>query len=83
MGAALKELLEKLARGEYILASVMALAYVFFAVHLWLSSRRIGSFSLASCLLYPFMLVFFLIIFVYSAVATYLLKCTTWKGRRL
>ena len=53
------------------------------AAMIYRAAKHAGSYPFYVCLLYPIYLLAFEIIFLYSIIATFLLKSTTWKGRRL
>lgn len=46
-------------------------------------ARTVGSYPFYICLIYPFYLLAFQLIYIYSIIGTYFLKSTTWKGRKL
>ncbi len=50
---------------------------------LWLMLRRVGSYPVWTALLFPFLLGFFLAVFVYSIWMTAVRRQVTWKGRTL
>jgi 4,4'-diaponeurosporenoate glycosyltransferase len=77
------EIAQSIANADAVRLWVMLGAYVFFAAHLYFVSSRLGTFKAAVCALYPFVLLAFHLIFIYSAVSTYVFRSTTWKGRRL
>ena len=45
--------------------------------------RRIGRFGLGTALAYPALLLFFLVLFAYSAIATFLVRRVRWAGREV
>ena len=57
--------------------------YVLTVLLLYRIARTLGSYPLIVCLFYPISLLAFLAIYFYSIIGTYILKNTTWKGRRL
>lgn len=59
------------------------LLYFAFALQLWYHARKLGSFGLPVCLLYPLDLVFFLLVFLSSALHKLLGRPVTWKGRKV
>ena len=77
------EIIKNAAAGNTIKLLYACAAYIAYALHLCFSSRRLGTFKLMSCLIYPAGLAAFHLIFIYSFISTFLLKTTTWKGRRL
>jgi 4,4'-diaponeurosporenoate glycosyltransferase len=56
-------------------------AYVLYVVQIHWMQIRIGNFGLASAVLYPFTLLFFVVIFVRSLQLTWLKQAVRWKGR--
>ena len=77
------EIIKNAIDGNTIKLLYVSVAYIAYALHLCFSSKRLGTFKLVSCLIYPIELTAFLLIFIYSFISTFLLKTTTWKGRRL
>lgn len=57
--------------------------YIFSVLLLYRAARSVGAYPLFTCFLYPIYLLAFQIIYLYSIIGTYLLKTTTWKGRKL
>jgi len=57
--------------------------YLIFAAIVYRIARSAGSYPVYVCLIYPAYLIVFEVIFIYSIIATFLTKSTTWKGRRL
>ena len=70
-------------RSDYIMLAVTASLYVLSVAVMYRAAHTIGSYPLYVCILYPVYLVVFHIIFFYSLVATFIIKTTTWKGRKL
>lgn len=57
--------------------------FLIFAAMVYRVARNAGSYPVFVSLVYPVYLFVFEVIFVYSIIATFLTKSTTWKGRRL
>ncbi|KAF0091951.1 MAG: glycosyl transferase group 2 family protein [Fusobacteria bacterium] len=57
--------------------------YIFSVMLLFRGARSVGSYPFFICLVYPIYLLVFQFIYFYSIIGTYLLKTTTWKGRKL
>lgn len=57
--------------------------YLISVLFLYRAARAVGSYPLYICLIYPVYLVSFQLIYLYSIIGTYILKSTTWKGRKL
>jgi 4,4'-diaponeurosporenoate glycosyltransferase len=57
--------------------------YVFTVLLIYRAARSVGSYPFSICLVYPIYLLAFQFIYFYSIIGTYLLKTTTWKGRKL
>lgn len=57
--------------------------YIFSVLFLYRGARSVGAYPLYICFVYPIYLLAFQIIYLYSIIGTYLLKTTTWKGRKL
>ncbi len=77
------EILRNALAGDTVKLLYICAAYAAYALHLCFSSQRLGTFKFASCLIFPIELAAFHLIFIYSFISTFLLKTTTWKGRRL
>ena len=56
-------------------------AYVLYVVQIHWMQVRIGNFGLLSAILYPFTLLFFMVIFIRSLQLTWLKQTVRWKGR--
>lgn len=57
--------------------------YIFAAIQIFFLSRQIGSFRIATCLLFPLPLTFFFIIFSRSAIRRATRRPTNWRGRNV
>jgi len=57
--------------------------YLLFSSMLYRIAYRSGSYPMYVCLLYPLFLIVFEVVFLYSIIATFITKTTTWKGRKL
>ncbi len=57
--------------------------YGAYVVQLWWLLRRIGNFGIATALLYPLPLLFFVWVFLRSLYFTLVRKSVTWKGRTI
>ena len=57
--------------------------YIFSVLFLYRAAKSVGAYPLYICFVYPIYLLAFQIIYLYSIIGTYLLKTTTWKGRKL
>lgn len=68
---------------NYAQLTLMCGTYLLFVAMLNRIARRAGSYPLYVTLLYPVYLIVFELIFLYSIVASFFLKTTTWKGRKL
>ena len=77
------EIIQSIVRVETVRLLCFAAVYVLFVLCLSITVKKLGSFSILTCVLYPAALLAFLLIFIYSAVCTFVFKCTTWKGRKL
>ena len=77
------EIAHVLITGNYTLLILLGLLYVLSVGLIYRAAYRIGSFPFYVCILYPIYLIMFHIIFIYSIVATFIIRSTTWKGRKL
>ncbi|MFC1585473.1 glycosyltransferase [Fibrobacterota bacterium] len=59
------------------------LLYAGFGLQMYWMSRRIGSFGILPALLFPVPLMFFLSVYIYSFINSFLRKQIIWKGRTL
>ncbi len=57
--------------------------YLLYGLQLHWMLRRIGTFGWSTAFLFPVPLVFFVLVFSWSLVATFVLKRVNWKGRRI
>lgn len=72
----------------YLMESSIALVgsiviYLFYGAHVYLLARRAGNFQLVVFFLYPFFILFFTAIFLYSLYRTHILHSVMWKGRKI
>jgi 4,4'-diaponeurosporenoate glycosyltransferase len=58
-------------------------SYILYVVQINWMQTRIGNFGPLSAVLYPFMLLFFLVVFVRSLRLTWLKRSVRWKGREI
>jgi 4,4'-diaponeurosporenoate glycosyltransferase len=77
------EIIRHIAVGGYVQLILLGGMYMFFAATIYRIAYRAGSYPVYVCLLYPIYLIVFEVIFLYSIIATFFTKTTTWKGRRL
>ena len=66
-----------------LVLALVALLYVFAAAQIRFFARQIGSFRTITCLLYPFPLIFFFVIFARSAIRRATHRPTSWRGRKV
>ena len=66
----------------FIIAAGICL-YLGWAMFLWLISFRVGSFGPAAAMLYPLLLIFFVIILLISLFKKVFSRTVTWKGRKI
>jgi 4,4'-diaponeurosporenoate glycosyltransferase len=60
-----------------------ALLYFAYAIQIYWMLFRMGNFKFYTALLYPVPLLFFVVIFAYSLILTFLGKSVRWKGREI
>lgn len=70
-------------QGFYFKTLIYNLGYLVFAIFLYLAARKIGSFSIISCFLFPIFAVFYLIIFIRSVFMKIFKIPINWRGRRV
>ncbi|BBJ28642.1 glycosyltransferase [Athalassotoga saccharophila] len=57
--------------------------YVMYAIQFYLLSRRVGNFGLVSAFLFPVHIAFFVFVFFYSLIKTFIFRNVRWKGRKI
>ncbi len=57
--------------------------YFLYFFQIYVISKKIGSFGLTPSLLFPFYLLFFVLIFFFSFFQTYIVRRVSWKGRKI
>lgn len=77
------ELIRAVFDGKWESIAVYAGLYAAWVIALWLISRRVGRFSVGAVILYPFLLVFFYIIFLVSTFMKVFHLSVIWKGRKI
>jgi 4,4'-diaponeurosporenoate glycosyltransferase len=77
------QIIRELAWGNYTQLILLGGIYMLFAAMVYRIAYRAGSYPIYVCLLYPIYLIVFEVIFLYSIIATFIIKTTTWKGRKL
>lgn len=68
---------------DVMLLILLGSLYILSVGLIYRAAYHTGSFPIYVCIFYPVYLMMFHIIFVYSIVATFVIKSTTWKGRKL
>ena len=76
-------LIRAAAQGSLPILAAGICLYLAWALLLWLISRRVGNFGFAAALVYPVLLLFFVILFVISIFRKVFGKTVTWKGRKI
>lgn len=67
----------------YVKTLFYCFGYLVFALFLYLSARKIGSFSIISCFLFPIFAIFYLIIFIRSVFMKIFKIPINWRGRKV
>ncbi|MCM3723870.1 glycosyltransferase [Solibacillus isronensis] len=57
--------------------------YILYGAHLYLLAKRVGDFHLVVFLIYPFFVLFFTSVFLYSLYRTHVLHSVMWRGRKI
>lgn len=57
--------------------------YILYLIQLKVFADRVGRFRFSVLIGYPFLFLFFIVLFGWSMIQTYVLKTVTWKGRKL
>lgn len=57
--------------------------YLFYGAHVYFLGRRAGNFRIIVLFLYPFFVLFFTAVFLYSSFRTHVLHSVMWKGRKI
>jgi 4,4'-diaponeurosporenoate glycosyltransferase len=77
------ELVKAILAQNLLYSVVLASIYIITVLKMYRDIKKIGSYPLFVCILFPVYLLAFLLIFLYSIFGTYILKTTTWKGRKV
>lgn len=77
------ELLTSFLSHHTIFICIYSFLYIFDVFFIFRIAKKLGSFPFYVCVLFPLYLLIFHLVFFYSIFATFLLKSTTWKGRKL
>ncbi len=77
------DIAKTLMSADYTMFAVVAVLYVISVIIIYRAAHTLGSYPLYVCILYPVYLAVFHIIFLYSIIATFVFRTTTWKGRKL
>ncbi|HQG39746.1 MAG TPA: hypothetical protein PLV76_02525 [Spirochaetales bacterium] len=77
------QLIKSILGGTMLLNMVYSGAYFVFAGLLFLSVRRIGAFSVISCLLFPLHALFFVLVLVRSLFMQIFKMPIDWRGRKV
>lgn len=77
------QLLISILGGRVLFTIVYGAAYFVFAVLLFLSARRIGAFSVISCLLFPLLASFFVLVLLRSLFMQLFHMPIDWRGRKV
>jgi glycosyltransferase involved in cell wall biosynthesis len=77
------ELVLNYLNSSFFTFAILCLIYIFSVLFIYRLAKKIGSYPFYVCLFYPVYLLIFHLIFLYSIFATFFLKSTTWKGRKL
>jgi 4,4'-diaponeurosporenoate glycosyltransferase len=78
-----RHLLQAVIVTDISLVTMWGLLYVAYAIQIYWMLFRIGNFKLYVALLFPILLLFFLVVFVYSFIIIFLRKRANWKGRTI
>jgi len=77
------EIVKALVLGQMNMLLILIGIYVFSMLAIYRVARNIGSYPIYTCIFYPLYLLIFHLTYFYSMIGTYILKTTTWKGRKL
>ncbi len=77
------DIAKTLMSADYIMLAVVGGLYLLSVIIIYRTAHTIGSYPLYVCILYPVYLLIFHVIFFCSIIATFIIKKTTWKGRKL
>ena len=62
---------------------ISILLYFLYGLHVLILGRKAGNFSPLILLFYPFLMLFFTVIFIYSLYRTHIVHSVMWKGRKI
>lgn len=68
---------------SYVAFGWSIIVYLLYGAHVYVLARRAGNFHIIVLFLYPFFIVFFTAVFVYSLFRTHVLRSVMWKGRKI
>lgn len=71
------------ADGQLFTVTMSVGCYLFYFTVFFLLARKTGSFNSSAALFFPLQFVFFLVVFLFSLIQTYLFRSVTWKGRKI
>lgn len=57
--------------------------YCLYLMQFFIFAKRVGKFSVLTILGYPFLFLFFIVLFTWSLIQTHVLRIVTWKGRKI
>lgn len=72
-----------LIRGNFSAFSISLLGYIIFAGYFYRMSSQVGKFHWLAVLTYPVLFTFFVGLYAWSFIKTFILKRVSWKGRDL
>ena len=78
-----RNLIESMISGDASLIIPWGILYLLFAIQIHWMLIRIGNYQVYTSLMYPFPLLFFFVVFIYSFVNIFILNKVNWKGRQI
>ena len=69
--------------GLYAASVASVIVYLLYGAHVYILARRAGDFRMIVLFAYPFFVLFFIAVFLYSLFRTHVLHSVTWKGRKI
>ena len=68
---------------SYVAFGWSIVVYLLYGAHVYVLARRAGNFHITVLFLYPFFILFFTAVFVYSLFRTHVLRSVMWRGRKI
>ncbi len=78
-----RSLIEAIIATNNVQIAISGGLYILYAAQIYWMLVRIGNFKFYTALFYPIPMTFFVIVFTYSFVRTFIVRSVIWKGRKI